>query len=89
MPAKKSGPTVIGKVVHYFDKIQVAVIRVDKGKLSVGDTVTFQRGDEEVTEVIESMEVDHQPVKSISKGQEAGVKVSAPLKEGYLVVRGG
>lgn len=87
MPAKKSGPQVVGRIVHYFDKIQVAVVRVDKGTLKVGDSVTFKRGDEEVSQVLESMEVDHQSVDKIGKGDEAGVKVTVPVKEGFLVLK--
>lgn len=85
---KAKAPAVIGKVSHYFDQAMVAVIAVTKGSLKVGDEVTFQKGDHQVRQTIESMQIDHQPVNAIKKGDEAGVKVNEPIKEGYEVVKG-
>ena len=34
----------IGKVIHYYDKISVAIVKLDK-KFSVGKTVKFVKGD--------------------------------------------
>lgn len=37
----------IGKVTHYFDHVQAAVVALT-GDLKIGDTVKFVRHDEEV-----------------------------------------
>ncbi|KKR02784.1 MAG: hypothetical protein UT26_C0019G0001, partial [Microgenomates group bacterium GW2011_GWC1_39_12] len=34
----------IGKVIHFYDKINVAIVKLDK-KLSVGEKVKFVKGD--------------------------------------------
>jgi translation elongation factor EF-1alpha len=70
----------LGKVVHYFDKAMVAVIRLN-GKLSLGDTVKFVHNDKETTQTISSMEIDRKPIKSGKEGEEVAVKVDEPTHE--------
>jgi len=36
----------IGKVVHYYDKLGVAIIDLEKGGLKVGDELKFKRGED-------------------------------------------
>lgn len=74
----------IGEVNHWYDKISVAVIKLNKA-LKVGDEVKFKRGDYQFNETIVSMQLDHKPVKSGKKGDEVAVKVSQPAKEGAEV----
>lgn len=78
----------VGKVIHFYDKLGVAIIDLTAGGLKVGDEVKFKRGEEEFTQKIESLQVDHQTVDSVKKGDSFGVKVNQPTKVGtevYLV----
>ena len=75
---------LIGKVIHYYDKIGVAVLKLDKS-LKVGDKVKFVHGDKDFEQVIESMQLEHKQVESGKKGQEVAVKVSQETKSGTLV----
>lgn len=75
----------IGKVIHFYDKLGVAIIDLGKGSLNVGDEVKFQKGDQEFTQKIDSLQVDHQSVDSVKVGDSFGVKVSQPTKPGTLV----
>ena len=76
----------IGKVIHYYDKIMVAVIKLT-GKLSVGDSIKIARGGQEGESVVESMQVEHEAVKSGKKGEEVAIKLSAPAKAGAVVYK--
>ena len=76
----------LGKVAHYFDKAMVAVIKLDGG-LKVGDEIKFVKGGEEFTQTVESMQIEHESIKSAKKGQEAAIKVNQPAKEGTLVYK--
>lgn len=71
----------IGKVVHWYDKLGVAVIKLNK-TLKVGDQIKVKRGDYEFTDTVTSMQLDHKPVNSGKKGDEVAVKVSQQAKEG-------
>jgi len=65
----------IGKVIHYFDKATVAVIKAG-GKISVGDTLKFVHGESEFTQQVESMQIEHKPVELVKAGEEVAIKVN-------------
>ena len=72
---------LIGKITHWYDKIGVAVVELEKG-LELGDKVKIKHGDQEFEETIASMELDHKPVKSGKKGQGVAIKLSKKAGEG-------
>lgn len=79
---------LVGKIIHYYDKIQVAVLQVDKGTVKVGAEIMIGEEGEGFTQKVESMQVNHQQVEEIKAGEEAGLKVEKEVKEGdkvYLV----
>ncbi len=71
----------IGTVTHFFDKISVAIIKID-APLKVGDNIVIKGAttDEKVT--IDSMQVDHKDIDQAEKGQEVGIKVTGRVREG-------
>ena len=71
----------VGKVVHWYDKIGVAVVKLNKS-LDLGAKVKIKHGPQEFQETIGSMEFDHQPIKSGKKGQEVAIKLSQKAGEG-------
>ena len=75
----------VGKVVHYYDKLGVVIIDLSSGGLKIGDEVKFKRGDEEFNQKIESLQVEHENVDSVKKGDSFGVKVDKPTKVGTQV----
>ena len=75
---------LVGKVIHFYDKISVAVIKLDKA-LKVGDKVKFEHGENSFEQTIESMQLEHEQVTSGKKGHEVAVKVNKETKTGTLV----
>lgn len=75
---------LVGKVIHYYDKIGVAVIKLEKA-LKVGDKVKFIHGENEFEQAIESMQLEHVQVKEGKKGHEVAVKVDKEVKSGTEV----
>ena len=78
----------IGKVVHYYDKAGVAIIDLASGELKMGDEIRFKKGDNEFSQKVESLQIEHEVVESVKKGDSFGVKVDKPTKPGtevYLV----
>mgnify|MGYP006268733547 FL=1 len=66
----------IGEVFHYFGKIGVAAIRLTDGALAVGDTIQVQGPSTNVTQVVETMQIEHSGVARAERGQEVGVKLN-------------
>ncbi len=72
----------IGKVIHYYDKIQVAIVEL-AADLAVGDKIKFVRGGEDVFEQnVDSIQIEHEKKESASKGEVVGLKVEKAIKEG-------
>lgn len=69
---------LIGKVTHYYDKIGVAVVDLS-GALKVGDKIKLVKGDEEIDQDVESIQVDGKDIKSAKKGESIGLKVEKPI----------
>lgn len=86
MPKAKEGK-LIGRITHYFDKIEVGVIDLT-ASLAVGDTIRIVGGkDTDFTQEIESMEVEHEKIKKAKKGNSVGLKIKEKVREGYKVYK--
>jgi len=73
--------TKAGVVTHYFGKLQVAVVKATDGPIAVGDKIHIKGHTTDHTQVIESMQVEHQPVQRIEVGNEAAMKVGVHAHE--------
>jgi len=73
-----------GEVTHFFDKIQVCVIKV-QNSLKIGDQLHFKGSVTDFSQVLVSMQVDHKPVSVAKKGQEIGLKVKKDVRVGDKV----
>ena len=78
--------TLVGKITHYFDKIGVAVVEV-LAPIKVGDQIKISGHGKEFTQEVTSMQIEHQQVQEVLKGQSVGMKVDQPVKEGDEVYK--
>ena len=77
----------VGKVTHYFDKLNVAIVELD-GTLSVGDSIKFVKGGEDLFEQkVESIQIEHEKKDSAGKGDVVGLKTNEAVKEGAEVYK--
>ena len=74
----------IGEVTHYYDRINVAVIKLTN-PLKLGDQVHFLGQGSDFLQEISSMELEHKKIKSAKKNQEIAIKVSKPVKKRTVV----
>ena len=70
----------IGSVTHWFGKINVVVIEIHKGTLSIGDKIHIKGQTSDFIQTIESMQLDGEDVKKAKKGMSVGVKVSERVR---------
>lgn len=71
----------IGRVTGYFRKIGVAAIDVTQGALSVGDTIHIKGHTTDFTQVVESMQIEHENVQTAKAGDSIGVKVKDHVRD--------
>ena len=65
-------PKAIGKVISYYSHISVAAIDLS--------TTDF-------TQVVDSMQIEHKPVKSAGKGDSIGIKVQDKVRVNDLIYK--
>jgi putative protease len=71
----------IGVVSHYFDRIQVAAIRLTAGPLRTGDKIHVQGRSTDFQQMVQSMQIEHATVAEAKAGDEIGIKVEQPVHE--------
>lgn len=71
----------IGVISHYFGKISVAGIEIEKGKLEADDTIHIKGHTTDFTQIIKSMQIDKQTVEVAKKGDSIGIKVNKRVRE--------
>ena len=88
-PAKPaSSEQRIGVVTHYFSHLSVAVMQLEPGAtLRVGDLIHIRGHTTDVTQKVESLEVDHAPVAEVGPKDDFGLKVIEHVRDHDVVFK--
>jgi len=70
----------VGKIAHFFMKINVAVVELSD-TLSVGDRIRIQGPTTDFEQTVDSMQIEHNSVKTAKKGESIGLKVKDKVRE--------
>jgi translation elongation factor EF-1alpha len=84
---KEPKEELIGKITHYFDKIEVGIIEISKGKLAVGDEIHIKGATTDFEQAVDSMQIEHEQVQTAKKGDAIGLKVKDKVREGDEVYK--
>ncbi len=76
----KIKPKEIGRVIHYFGKISVGIIKL-KAPLKVGDKIHIKGANDDFKQTVKSMQAYHQSIDKGKRGDEIGIKVSKKVHE--------
>ena len=74
----------VGKVTHYYKRIGVAVVELKKS-LNSGDRVLIRGKNTNFTQVVSSMEIEHEKVQAAGAGMEVALKVEETVRDGDVV----
>jgi len=81
IPSAPPSGLLVGKVSHYYNHSNVAIIELDAGNLHVGDTIHFKGHTTDFEQVIESMEFENEKIETAEAGLIIGVKVRDVVRE--------
>ncbi len=70
----------------YYSNIGVAALELT-GNIKVGDTIIIRGNTTDVEHVIESMEIDRQPIQEAKSGDQIGIKVATKIRKGDHVYK--
>ena len=79
--------TKVGVIVHFFQKPKVAVVRMETGFLAVGDTIHITGRTTDLYQKVDSMQIDHNDVRTAAPGDLAGVMVAGKTREHDQVLK--
>lgn len=78
---------LVGRVSHYFPRVEVAAVEVTSGEIRIGDTIRVIGATSDFAQRVESMEVDHAPVLAAGMGDVVGIQLAHRARVNDLVFR--
>ncbi len=76
----------VGTISHTYEKIGVAVVELTESLL-VGDLIHISGQRSDLTQRVESMQLEHQDVQAADRGQSVGLKVNGEVREHDIVYK--
>jgi putative protease len=77
----------VGEVIKYFGKIGVAAIRLSEGSLKVGDTIHITGHTTDITQTVDSMQIENKNVQEAGPGADIGIKAKDRVREHDVVYK--
>ena len=71
----------VGEIIKFFGKIGVAAIRLSEGSLKVGDKIHIVGHTTDITQTVDSMQIENQNVQEAGPGADIGIKVKDRVRE--------
>ncbi len=78
--------TLIGKIIHFFPNVSVAVVKLDAA-LKAGDKIEIGGKTEPFEQTVASMQMEHKAVSTGKKGQEVALKTDKECRDGDMVYK--
>lgn len=77
----------VGKVAHYFPKINVAIIEITDNPLKVGEEIRIKGHTTDITQKVKSMQIEHKKIEIADSGKSVGLEVSEPVRANDIVYK--
>jgi hypothetical protein len=77
----------IGVVTHYYNHLAVAIVRLESGRLHVGDVIHIRGHTSDFTQRVESLEVNHASTTEVGPNDDFGLKVAEHVREHDVVYK--
>jgi putative protease len=77
----------VGEVVKFFAKPSVAAVKIVAGEIKLGDKIKIVGHTTDITETVDSMEINNQKIEKASAGDLIGIKVSDRVRPGDEVLK--
>lgn len=77
----------VGIVTDYYAKIGVAGIHLTDGPLQVGDQVRIHGHTTDLTQTVDSMQVEHASVQRAERGSQVAIQVRERVRRNDQVLR--
>ena len=88
LPAEKQvvDGVLLGQVEDYFAHVNVMAVKL-LAPVSVGDMIRIKGHTTDITQKVESMQIEHQPVQTASAGDSVGIKIADRARRTDIVYK--
>lgn len=76
----------VGTITHVYKKIGVAIVDLSD-TLQVGDLIHITGRHTDITQKVESIQIEHKNVTKAERGQSIGLKVNGEVRERDIVFK--
>lgn len=76
----------VGEVTHFYNRLSVAVLDLS-GELQVGDVIHIAGYTTDLSQRVESMEIEHRKVQSVGPGADVALEVAGRVRVGDVVYK--
>ena len=77
----------VGRITHYYSHLGVAGVHVDSHGLKVGDIIHVKGHTTDVTQAVNSLQLEHQSIQEALPGQDIGLQVAEHVREHDVVLK--
>lgn len=77
----------IGVVTHYYGHVSVAVVKLESGRLRLGDKIHIRGHTSDFSQRVESLQIGHLPVAEVGPNDDFGLKVIDHVREHDVVYK--
>jgi translation elongation factor EF-1alpha len=77
----------VGEVVKFFAQPSVAAIVITDIGLKTGETIHIKGHTTDLTQQVESMQIDNRPVEEAGVGDDVGIKVIGRVRPGDIAYK--
>ena len=69
------GEAFIGRIVHYYPRINVGILELTDGEINSGDVIHIQGKRTNIVQTVGSIQIDHHTVSHADRGRRIGIEV--------------
>jgi translation initiation factor IF-2 len=74
------GEAPVGRIVHYYPRINVGIVELTDGEINLGDVIHVQGKRTNLVQPVDSLQIDHQNINHADKGRRVGIKVKDKVR---------
>ncbi len=78
---------LVGEVTHYFDRAKAGAFMITGAPIAMGDVLEFEGKAGAFRQKVTSLQINRVPVPSARAGDEVGLLVRKPVREGDYVFK--
>ena len=74
------GEAFIGRIIHYYPRINVGIVELTDGEINLGDVIHVQGKQTNLVQPVDSLQIDHQNISHADKGRRVGIRLKDRVK---------